>query len=316
MRQANIGFVFPGQGSQKVGMGQEWADGHEGARAAFEEANDVLGFDLTRLCWDGPDDELVLTANTQPALLTVSVAMLRVVDDAGLRPAAVAGHSLGEYAALVAAGTLTFADALRLVRRRGELMQQAVPVGVGAMAALLALDNDAAAAVVAETLASRGNDEILTLANLNAPGQVVIAGHRGAVEAALPVAEAHGARRATLLPVSAPFHSPLMAPARAGLEPMLAETHFADPAVPVITNIDAQPVLSGVAARDALARQIDGPVRWVESMRYLADDVGLTTVVEIGPGSVLCGLGRRIERGVAWRNLPNRDALDRLVDSL
>ncbi len=316
MTEASIGFVFPGQGSQKVGMGQEWADAHDGARDAFAEANDVLGFDLTRLCWEGPDEELILTANTQPALLTVSIAMLRVVTDAGLRPVVVAGHSLGEYAALVAAGTLTFADALRLVRRRGELMQQAVPVGVGAMAALLALDDAAVAAVVAETLADRGDDEVLTLANLNAPGQVVIAGHRGAVEAALPVAESHGARRAKLLPVSAPFHSPLMAPARAGLEPLLAETTFVDPAVPVVTNIDAQPITSGAVARDALARQIDGPVRWVESMRYLVDEAGIGTVVEVGPGSVLCGLGRRIDRGVAWRNLPNRDALDRLVDSL
>ncbi len=315
MGESKISFIFPGQGSQKIGMGRDWAEAHAGARAAFEEANDVLGFDLTRLCWEGPDDELVLTASTQPALLTVSVAMLRVVHDAGLRPAAVAGHSLGEYAALVAAGTLVFADALRLVRRRGQLMQEAVPVGRGAMAALLALDDDAVAVVVAETLAARDPDEVLSVANLNAPGQVVIAGHRGAVEAALPVAEAHGARRAKLLPVSAPFHSPLMAPARAGLEPMLAETTFADPVLPVVTNIDARPVVTGDAARGALARQIDGPVRWVESMRYLIGEAEIDLFVEVGAGSVLSGLGRRIDRAVTWRNLPNREALDRLVAS-
>lgn len=305
-----LAFVFPGQGSQKVGMGQAWAEAHPDARAAFEEADDVLGFGLTKLCWEGPEEDLVLTANTQPALLTVSVAMHRVLADAGMRPVTVAGHSLGEYSALVAAGALSFADALRLVRRRGELMQAAVPVGVGAMAAIMGPDADAVAGFVRTAMADHANpDEVCVVANLNAPQQTVIAGHRAAVEAAVAVAEAGGAKRAKLLPVSAPFHSPLMRPAREGLEPMLAETAFADPTVPLLANIEARPVADGAAARDALARQIDGPVRWVESVHWMIENADVDGFVEVGPGSVLCGLGRRISRDVAWRNLPGPDAV-------
>lgn len=311
-----LAFVFPGQGSQKVGMGQAWAEAHAGARAAFEEADDVLGFGLSRLCFEGPEEDLVLTANTQPALLTVSVAMHRVLADAGIRPAAVAGHSLGEYSALVAAGALTFADALRLVRRRGELMQAAVPVGVGAMAAIMGPDADAVHGFVDQALAARaGAGEVCVVANLNAPEQTVIAGHTAAVEAAVAVAEAAGAKRAKLLPVSAPFHSPLMRPAREGLEPMLAATAFADPAVTLVANIDAAPVAGGAAARDALARQIDGPVRWVESIAWMIEEGGIGTFVEVGPGSVLCGLGRRISRDAAWRNLPGPEAVATLIEA-
>jgi len=284
-----IGFIFPGQGSQKVGMGRDWADAFPASRAVFEEADRVLGFDLTRLCWEGPEEELTLTANLQPALVATSVAMLRAVETAGVRPVAVAGHSLGEYSALVAAGTLELADALRLTRRRGELMQEAVPVGEGAMAAILALEDDAVREIVAEAAGS----DVLAVANLNAPGQVVVAGHRGAVERAVEIArERRGKPR--LLPVSAPFHCPLMAPARAGLAPVLAATTFRDPEVPVVTNVDAAPAESGAAARDALERQIDSSVRWVESVEWMIDHGGVEAFVEVGPGAVLLNTIKRI----------------------
>jgi len=284
-----LAFLFPGQGSQKVGMGRDWAEAFPESRRVFEEADDVLGFALSRLCWEGPEAELTLTANLQPALVATSVAMLRAVETTGTRPAAVAGHSLGEYSALVAAGTLELADALRLTRRRGELMQQAVPVGEGAMAAILALDDAAVGALVAE--AALG--EVLAIANWNAPGQVVVAGHRGAVERAVELARERGGKP-RLLPVSAPFHCPLMRPAREGLEPLLRETAFRDPAVPVVTNVDARPAASGAAARDALVRQVDSPVRWVESVGWLADEAGVTAFVEVGPGSVLLNTVKRI----------------------
>lgn len=314
--EAPVAFVFPGQGSQTVGMGHEWVEAHAVARATFEEADDVVGFGLSALCWQGPLDELTLTANTQPALLTVSVAMARVLTDAGIVPTAVAGHSLGEYSAHVAAGTLSLADALRLVRRRGELMQEAVPVGVGAMAAVLGLDRAAVDAVVAEAtarIAAAERDEVVVVANINAPGQVVIAGHLKAVEIATEVASEHGAKRAKLLPVSAPFHSPLMAPARAGLTPMLEATTFADPTVPVVTNIDAAPITAGAAARDALVRQIDGPVRWVESVERMRAD-GLARFIEVGPGKVLSGLGKRIDRDATWLPLAGPAAVTALAD--
>lgn len=309
-------FLFPGQGSQKVGMGQAWADQHAVAREAFEEAGDVLGWDVAKLCFEGPEEDLQLTANTQPALVTVSVAMLRVATGAGLRADAVAGHSLGEYAAHVAAGTLEFADALRLVRRRGELMQEAVPVGVGAMVALIGLDDDAVTALIAAALEARAESgtrgEVLTVANLNAPGQTVIAGHREAALEAAERARDHGARKAVVLPVSAPFHSPLMAPARVGLEPMLQSTDFADPSMPVVTNIDAAPVTAGAPARDALVRQVDGPVRWVASIERLRED-GVEHFVEVGAGNVLTGLGRRIDREARWSHLPSPAAIENLV---
>lgn len=288
-RHRKLAFVFPGQGSQKVGMGRDWAEAFPASRAVFEEADRVLGFDLTRLCWEGPEEELALTANLQPALVATSVAVLRAVETTGAAPVAVAGHSLGEYSALVAAGTLELADALRLTRRRGELMQQAVPVGEGAMAAILALDDDAVREIVAEA----AGGEVLSVANLNAPGQVVVAGHRGAVERAVEIArERRGKPR--ILPVSAPFHCSLMAPAREGLAPLLAETAFRDPAVPVVTNVDAAPAATGAAARDALERQIDSPVRWVESVEWMIDRGGVEAFVEVGPGAVLLNTIKRI----------------------
>ncbi len=303
-------FVFPGQGSQKVGMGQAWAEAYPSARKTFEEADQALGFDLTRLCWEGPEEELQLTANTQPAILACSIAVLRAVEErGGPQPVAVAGHSLGEYSALVAAGTLSFADALRLVRRRGELMQQAVPVGQGGMAALIGLDDEA----VEDIVRAAAGAEVCGVANYNSPGQTVVAGHLAAVERAVELAVERGAKKAKLLPVSAPFHSPLMAPARAGLLPQLEATEFAAPRVPVVVNIDAQPVAEGAAARDALVRQIDGPVRWVAAMRWLIDQAAVERFVEVGPGIVLTGLGRRIDRGVRWSGLAKPEALDKLL---
>lgn len=308
-----IALVFPGQGSQKVGMGRAWAEAAEEAARTFEEADEVLGLPLSRICWEGPEEELGLTTNTQPALLATSIAIYRSLASLGLHvePLAMAGHSLGEYSALVAAGALGFADALRLVRRRGQLMQEAVPVGVGAMAAFIGLDDQAVAAVAEE--AAQG--EVCAVANYNSPGQTVIAGHKAAVDRAVALAKERGARKATILAVSAPFHSPLMRPAREGLAPALAETVFHDPRVPVVANVDAAPVTTGDAARDALVRQIDGPVRWVESVQWMADpaNTGVDMFLEIGPGNVLSGLNRRIAAGTVSASLSEPAQLEKLL---
>ncbi len=306
-----LAFVFPGQGSQKVGMGKAWADASQEARATFEEADAALGFPLSRLCWEGPEEELNLTANTQPALVAASIAVLRALAALApeLRPVAVAGHSLGEYSALVAAGALDFADALRLVRRRGELMQEAVPVGKGAMAAIIGLDPDAIAKIAAD--ASQG--EVCAVANLNGPAQTVIAGDKGAIDRAVALAKERGARKATLLAVSAPFHSPLMRPAREGMAPLLADTTFRDPRVPVVTNVDAAPVTTGEAAREALVRQIDSPVRWVESILWMESALGIETFVEVGPGNVLSGMNRRIVQSARATGISDPDHLRQLL---
>jgi [acyl-carrier-protein] S-malonyltransferase len=312
-----VAFVFPGQGSQKIGMGQAWADRSAEARRTFEEADDILGIPLTRLCWEGPEEELNLTVNTQPALLTVSTAIHRSLSSfpgaEALRPVAVAGHSLGEYSALVAAGVLSFADALRLVRRRGQLMQEAVPVGTGAMAALIGMDAEAAAALAAEA-ADPERGEICAVANLNGFVQVVIAGHKGAIDRAVALAKERGAKKATLLAVSAPFHSPLMAPARAGMAGPLHEAAFRDPSVPVVTNVDAAPVATGSEARDALIRQIDSPVRWVEVVQHMAQTMGVDTFLEVGPGTVLTGLDRRIVPGTMNASLSDPDQLRKTLE--
>lgn len=288
-----IAAVFPGQGSQAVGMGRDLAARWPAAGAVFRAADEALGSALSMLCWDGPEEDLRLTENTQPALLTHSVAAWRVLADAGLEVAAVAGHSLGEYSAVVAAGGLDVADAIRTVRLRGRLMQQAVPVGAGAMAAVLGLDDEVVVRLCREE--SAAGDEIVVAANFNSPGQVVIAGARAAVERACVRLKEAGARRAIELPVSAPFHSPLMAPARAGLAPALAALVMADLRVPLYRNVDAAPVRDAGEVRAGLLRQVDAPVQWTATVRRLLDD-GFDTFVEVGAGTVLGGLVRRIDR--------------------
>ncbi len=282
---SKVAFVFPGQGSQKVGMGKDAADASEAARAVFDAADRALGESLSTLCFEGPEDQLMLTANTQPAVLTSSIALLRAL---GETPDVAAGHSLGEYSAHVCAGTLAFEDAVRLVRMRGRFMQEAVPVGVGAMAAILKLEDDVVRRICEET------EGVVEPVNYNSPGQVVIAGEAAAVAAASEkVKEAKG--RAMPLPVSAPFHCRLMRPAEEKLAPELAAIAFADPRVPVYVNVDAAAVTEGAAARDALKRQVSRPVRWTESVERMIAD-GVTLFVEIGAGAALKGLIKRIAK--------------------
>jgi [acyl-carrier-protein] S-malonyltransferase len=286
-----IAFLFPGQGSQAVGMGKALADAFPEARAAFEEADVALGWSLSSLCFDGPDEQLTLTENTQPAILATSVAAWRVLEARGLAPAWAAGHSLGEYSAHVAAGTLAFADAVRIVSHRGRYMQEAVPVGTGAMAAILGLD----AAAVSAACEAAAQGEVVSPANLNAPGQVVIAGAKAAVERAGVEAKARGARRVIALNVSAPFHCRLMAPAQARLEPELRALPVQAPRVPVVANIDGQPRRDAASAIDALVAQVSGAVRWEDVIGYLVSS-GVRAYVEVGPGTVLAGLVRKIDR--------------------
>ncbi len=287
---SKLAFLFPGQGSQHPGMGKQLAAQFQSARSVFEEADEALGFSLSALCFDGADEDLKPTANQQPALLTVSVAALRVLEEQGIRAAVVAGHSLGEYAALVAAGSLGFVDAVRLVRKRGQYMQEAVPAGVGAMAALLKLPEDKLEGILAE--AAQG--AVVTAANFNSPDQVVIAGHRMAVERAMELAKAAGAKRAILLPVSAPFHCPLMKPAQERLKIDLDSTTFRDLSIPLVNNWQAAEICFGTAAREGLYQQVPNPVRWVQSVRLLASQ-GVTRFVEVGAGQVLIGLCRNID---------------------
>ncbi len=296
-----LAYVFPGQGSQRVGMGSGLAASYPEARAVFEEADDTLGFALSRLCFEGPEEDLMLTANTQPAILAASVAAHRSFLARGLEegpPAFVAGHSLGEYSALVAAGALELADALCLVRARGQAMQDAVPVGEGAMAAILGLDEEQTAGIAAE--AAEATDGVCQLANLNAPGQIVIAGAAAAVEWAVEQAGERGALRAIPLPVSAPFHCAMMAPARAAMAPLIRDVPIATPRVPVVCNVDALPVTTAAEVRDALVRQIDGAVRWADSVLRMREE-GVGRLIEFGPGRVLFGLARRIDRRMKVR---------------
>jgi len=275
-------------------MGQSLAGNFDCARAVFDEADSALGFSLSKLCFEGPEEELRLTENTQPAILTVSFAALAVLREKGVKPDYVAGHSLGEYSALAAAGSLSFSDAVRLVRKRGRYMQEAVPPGVGAMAALLKLPEGELDRILSE--AAQG--EVLTTANFNSPAQVVIAGHAGAVERAVELAKAAGARKAVLLPVSAPFHCPLMLPAQERLSADLDATGFRDLEVPLVNNWQAREIRTGAEAREGLFEQVPNSVRWVESMELLAEK-GVATCIETGPGGVLTGLLRQITKSVA-----------------
>lgn len=289
----SVAAVFPGQGSQAVGMGKDLAENWPAAAAVFRAVDDGLGNDLSRLCWEGPEEDLRLTENTQPALLAHSCAAWAVLQDAGLEVGAVAGHSLGEYSAVVAAGGLGVQDAARTVRLRGRLMQEAVPVGEGAMAAVIGLADDEVEAACRDEMASNGG--IVAAVNFNSPGQVVIAGSTGAVAGAGERCMERGARRALPLPVSAPFHSPLMAPAREGLEPTLRGLDFQPLALPLYRNVDASAVRSPNDVCDGLIRQVDAPVLWADTVRRLLAD-GIDTFVEVGTGSVLSGLVRRIDR--------------------
>jgi len=284
-----IAFLFPGQGSQYAGMGKSLAESFAVARSVFEEADRALGFPLSELCFQGPEDQLRLTENTQPAMLTASTAAARVLAEHGVTPDFVAGHSLGEYSALVAAGSLGFADAVRLVRNRGRYMQEAVPPGAGAMAALLKLPEGKLDSVLAE--AAQG--EVVSAANLNSPDQIVIAGHSGAVQRAVDLAKAAGARKAVMLPVSAPFHCALMKPAQERLAADLNATEFRDLEFPLVNNWQARPITAGSDARHGLYEQVPNPVRWAETIRYL-ESQGVTRFFEVGAGGVLTGLLRNI----------------------
>ncbi len=286
-----LAYIFPGQGSQAVGMGRDLAEHYPAARAAFAEADEALGFALSRLCFEGPAEELQLTENTQPAILTTSIAALRALEAAGLpAPDFVAGHSLGEYSALVAAGALSLAAAVKTVRARGRYMQEAVPVGTGAMAAVLGAEPE----LVEQACAEAAQGEVCSPANFNSPKQIVIAGHAGAVERAMEWLKAHGVRKVVKLNVSAPFHCALMQPAQERLAADLAQLEFNDLRVPLVTNVDAVPIRSGDAARAALVRQVSAPVRWRESVERLVNEHGVKTFIEVGPGKVLAGLVRQI----------------------
>ena len=303
-----IAFVFPGQGAQQVGMGQSLAHGFDVCRDTFAEADDALGEPLSTLCFAGPADRLQLTEYTQPAILAVSVAACRLVTSHGIHASFAAGHSLGEYAAHVAAGTLSFADALRTVRRRGQYMQEAVPVGAGAMSAILGLDEagvDAACRAASQELGGR----VVSPANLNAPGQIVIAGHTDAVTRAGELARAGGAKRVIPLAVSAPFHCALMKPAEERLATDLRGLTVHDPSIPVVANVDAVPKRTARESIEALVRQVSAPVRWEEAVRRLARE-GVTRVVELGPGTVLAGLIRKIDRSLSVVNVSDAAGLD------
>jgi [acyl-carrier-protein] S-malonyltransferase len=312
-RISGLAMLFPGQGSQAAGMGKELAAHHRIARQTFEEADEALGYSLSRLCFEGPEEQLRLTEITQPAILTVSVAAARVLQEAGIAPSFVAGHSLGEYSAHVVAGTLDFTDAVRTVRRRGQFMQEAVAVGVGAMAAVLNLGIEPIRSACRE--ASDGlPGQHCEPANINAPGQVVISGAKAAVERAAELCKHKGAKRAILLPVSAPFHCALMQPAQERLAAELHALAFHDPRVPVMCNVDAAQVRDAERSRDSLIRQVTGAVQWEASMRALIAQ-GARRFVEAGPGSVLTGLLRQIDRSQSCHNVENQATLHKTLAS-
>jgi [acyl-carrier-protein] S-malonyltransferase len=306
-----IAFLFPGQGSQAVGMGKDLAEKYPLARQTFEEADDALGYKLSQLCFEGPEDQLRLTEITQPAILTASIATLRVLETRMPRPSFVAGHSLGEYSAHVASGTITFADAVRTVRQRGKYMQEAVPVGVGTMAAILGMDLASVTAVCQD--AAQG--EVCAPANINSPEQIVISGNTAAVERAAKFAEQRGAKKAKLLPVSAPFHCSLMKPAQDRLKVDLDKLTLQKPVYPVACNVDAALVADDLRARDTLVRQVTGAVRWEECVRLLIAQ-GAQTFIEIGPGKVLWGLMRQIDRSKTALNVSDDASLTKTLEAL
>jgi [acyl-carrier-protein] S-malonyltransferase len=304
-RQSAIAYVFPGQGSQYAGMGKDLAERFPAAREVFEEADAAMGFALSELCFNGPAEQLQLTENTQPAILATSVATLRAMEAEGFgKPDFVAGHSLGEYSALVAAGSLALKDAVRTVRSRGRYMQEAVPVGTGAMAAILGADLE----VVTNACFEAGQGQVCSAANINSPNQVVIAGDAAAIDRAIDLLKTRGAKRAVKLNVSAPFHCALMKPAQDRLATDLNSISFSDLATPLVTNVDAKPINTGAEARDALIRQVSQPVRWLESVEFLANQ-GVQSFIEIGPGKVLSGLVRQINRDLRGLNVEDEASL-------
>lgn len=311
MNDTMIALIFPGQGSQTAGMGKDLYEKYPAARRTFEEADDALGYKLSEICFEGPEEQLRLTEVTQPAILTVSVAALRVVETRIPRPAFVAGHSLGEYSAHVASGTFSFADAVRTVRNRGKYMQEAVPVGVGAMAAILGMDLDKVSAVCQD--AAQG--EVCSPANINSPEQVVISGHTAAVERATKLAEERGAKRAKLLSVSAPFHCSLMKPAQDRLAGDLKNIEMSKPVYPVASNVDAELVRDHQGARTTLVRQVTGSVRWEPSIRLLIAQ-GVQTFIEVGPGKVLWGLMRQIDRSKTALQVGDDASLTKTLEAI
>ncbi|MGA8272823.1 MAG: ACP S-malonyltransferase [Candidatus Sulfotelmatobacter sp.] len=304
-----IAFIFPGQGSQAVGMGKDLAQQYPIARVTFEEADEALGYKLSQLCFEGPEEQLRLTEITQPAILTASVAALRVIEGRMPKPCFVAGHSLGEYSAHVASGTMSFADAVRTVRNRGKYMQEAVPVGVGAMAAILGMDLAEVTAVCED--AAQG--EVCSPANINSPEQVVISGNTAAVERGAKLAKERGAKLAKMLAVSAPFHCSLMKPAQDRLEADLDKLEMQMPVYPVVCNVEASPVTDDLRALDTLVAQVTGSVKWEQSMRFLIEK-GVQTFVEIGPGKVLCGLMRQIDRSKTCLNVSDAASLAKTLE--
>jgi [acyl-carrier-protein] S-malonyltransferase len=311
MTPTTIAFIFPGQGSQIVGMGKELAEKFTIARQTFEEADQALGYNLSQLCFDGPEDQLRLTEVTQPAILTASIAALRVLEGRIPRPSFIAGHSLGEYSAHVASGTMTFTDAVRIVRNRGKYMQEAVPVGVGAMAAILGMELEKVTAVCKEAAQS----EVCSPANINSPEQIVISGNTAAVERGVKLADERGAKRAKILPVSAPFHCSLMKPAQDRLQPELEKLKMQKPVYPIACNVEASLVTDDVRAAATLVAQVTGSVKWEQCMRLLIAE-GVQTFIEIGPGKVLCGLMRQIDRSKTCLNVGDEASLTKTLDQL
>jgi len=311
MTESKIALIFPGQGSQIVGMGKDFAEKYPVARQTFEEADEALGYKLSQLCFEGPEEDLRLTEKTQPAILTTSIAALRVLQSQMPKPCYVAGHSLGEYSAHVASGTFSFADAVRTVRNRGKYMQEAVPIGVGAMAAILGMDLDKVTGICQD--AAQG--EVCSPANINSPDQIVISGNTAAVERATKLAEERGAKRAKLLPVSAPFHCALMKPAQDRLEADLAKIKWNKPVYPVACNVDAELVTDDVQALKTLVRQVTGSVKWDQCMRLLIAQ-GVDLFIEVGPQKVLTGLMRQIDRTKKCLSVGDEPSLAKTVEAI